>query len=235
MGAGIVHVESTGWRCNGTQSRGNWLYIDHGNGTRSEYGHLGRILVHTGDRVTARTPLAVVGQSGYSKCATYPGIRYLWLGVRHGSGYYHFRDTFTCVNGRRVVWPQQLPRPYAEWNSVPAHTTLPSSTRNCTPDTPPTPASPRSVALVRAGHGVLQASWAHAIVSDHVTATSVQLQEYHPSIHRWLDYTNRRLGAPATSATFTGLQARRSFRVRVWMTNSTGWSAPSAWHSAVPS
>jgi hypothetical protein len=233
MGAGIVHVESTGWRCNRTQSRGNWLYVDHGNGTRSEYGHLGRILVHTGDYVTARTKLAIVGQSGYAKCATYPGIRYLWLGVRHGSSYYHFRQTYTCVDGRRTVWPQQLPRPYAEWNSVPAHTVLPTSTRTCTPGTPATPTRPRSVTLVRAGHGAGKVSWLRGSTAEHVSAVTVQLQEYHPSIHRWLDYANRRLGATATTTTFTGLQARRMFRVRVWMTNSTGWSAPSSWHSAV--
>src|SRR5436305_10046769 len=72
MGAGVVHIRSTGWHCNPDQGRGNWLYVDHGNGTRSEYGHLGRIYVHTGDFVTAHTKLATVGQSGYSQCKSKP-------------------------------------------------------------------------------------------------------------------------------------------------------------------
>ena len=235
MGAGVVHIGSTGWRCNSHQSRGNWLYVDHGNGIRSEYGHLGRIYVHNGDLVTAHTKLAVVGQSGYAGCSAKPYVRYLWLAVRHAGKYFHFLSSLTCVRGAVTNWPRQLPTyPTNDWNKVPAHTKLPVSGRSCTPASPATPVKPVAD-LNRAGHGALRATWHHARGVDRVTVLSVQLQEYHPTIHRWLDYATRRPSVSSTSTTFTGLQKGRQFRVRVWMANAVGWSAPSYWHGAIPS
>jgi hypothetical protein len=238
MGAGVVHVQSTGWHCDGSQSRGNWLYIDHGNGIRSEYGHLGRIYVHTGDFVTARTRIADIGNSGYGRCATKPYVRYLWLGVRHGSSYYHVTSTLACVNGRATRWPQQLPaHPTDDWNKVPAHTPIPAPTptrSSCIPATVRSPLKPSAVKLARAGSGALRATWHAARSADKVTAVTVQLQEYHPSIHRWLDYKVRSLRPATTGTTFAGLQKKRQFRVRVWMANSIGWSAPSYWAAGVP-
>jgi murein DD-endopeptidase MepM/ murein hydrolase activator NlpD len=235
MGAGVVHIGNTAWRCGQSQSRGNWLTVDHGNGITSEYGHLGRIYVHNGDFVTARTKLATVGQSGYQKCAKKPWVRYLWVAVRHNGSYWHFRSTLTCIRGVVTSWPRRLStHPTDDWNKVPAHTALPRSDRSCTPDTPATPRKPSSK-LARAGAGNLRATWARARSGDRVTVVSVQLQEYHPSIHRWLDDANRRLSGGYTATTFGKLQKGRHFRARVWMANSTGWSAPSYWHAATPS
>jgi len=235
MGAGVVHIAATGWHCGQSQSRGNWITVDHGNGITSEYGHLGRIYVHEGDLVTAHTKLATVGQSGYQPCAQKPYVRYLWLAVRHNGSYYHFTSTVTCIRGVVTSWPRRLStHPTDDWNKVPAHTVLPVSDRTCTPATPATPLKPRS-GIARAGASNLRVSWVHARSGDHVAVISVQLQEYHPSIHRWLDYTNRRLSAGYTATTFGGLQKGRDFRVRVWMANSTGWAAPSYWHGGVPS
>ena len=236
MGAGVVHVESTGWRCNTKQSRGNWLYIDHGNGTRSEYGHLGKIYVHTGDFVTAKTRIATVGQSGYSKCASNPQVRYIWAGVRHGRSYVHVTNTYTCQSGRRVTWPQQLAtHPTNDWNKVPAKTPLPTNDRSCTPTGVSTPTKPANARMGRDGHHNLRVTWRAASRSNHVNAVSVQLQEWHPSIRRWLDYRSHQVRSTATSTVFTHLPTGRHFKARVWMANSTGWSAPSYWASGIPS
>jgi hypothetical protein len=236
MGAGIVHVGSTGWRCNGTQSRGNWLYIDHGNGIRSEYGHLGSISVRTGDYVTARTKVGTVGQSGYAKCAAKPYVRYLWLAVRHGSSYFHFTSTLACVRGVVTSWPRKLPAyPTDDWNKVPAHTPIPAmGSRSCTTTLPATPIRPTGTRLARAGAGTLRATWTRVSTAAHPTVLNVQLQEYHPSINRWLDYTVRRLTPGYTATSFGGLQKGRQFRVRVSAANSTGWSAPGSWAGGVP-
>jgi hypothetical protein len=60
---------------------------------------------------------------------------------------------------------------------------------------------------------------------------TVQLQEWHPTISRWLDVTNRRLAGTTTQTTFAGLASHRGFRMRVWFGNSIGWSLPSLWTS----
>jgi hypothetical protein len=237
MGAGVVHVGSTGWRCNSGQSRGNWLYIDHSNGTRSEYGHLGAIYVRTGDFVTARTKIATIGQSGYQGCSKKPYVRYLWLAIRHGSAYYHFHSTLVCVRGVVTSWPRKLPtRPTDDWNKVPAHTDIPAPTnRACTANLRPTPNKPSGMRLSRAGAGNLKATWYRTSATARPAVINVQLQEYHPSIHRWLDYKIRRLTPGYTTTTFGGLQKGRQFRARASVANSTGWSAPALWAGAVPS
>ena len=67
MGAGIAHVIAKNQGCGGSnENRGNSMFIDHGNGIYSVYSHLaGHFLVHDGDYVSARTPIAYIGNSGY--------------------------------------------------------------------------------------------------------------------------------------------------------------------------
>ncbi len=52
---------------------GNVLVIDHGSGIKTRYGHLSRIDVHLGDRVTRGQNIAAVGNSGRS---TGPHLHY---------------------------------------------------------------------------------------------------------------------------------------------------------------
>lgn len=48
--------------------RGNYVTIDHGNGWTTKYYHLanGTVEVKVGDKITARTPLGYMGNTGYS-------------------------------------------------------------------------------------------------------------------------------------------------------------------------
>jgi murein DD-endopeptidase MepM/ murein hydrolase activator NlpD len=43
---------------------GNVIYVDHGNGVTTRYGHLRRILIHKGDVLTAGTKIGQVGSTG---------------------------------------------------------------------------------------------------------------------------------------------------------------------------
>lgn len=52
---------------------GNVLVIDHGSGIKTRYGHLSRISVHLGDRVSRGQAVAAVGNSGRS---TGPHLHY---------------------------------------------------------------------------------------------------------------------------------------------------------------
>ncbi len=52
---------------------GRMIEIDHGNGIRTRYGHLSRILVRTGERVAAHQRIGLVGSTGRS---TGPHLHY---------------------------------------------------------------------------------------------------------------------------------------------------------------
>jgi murein DD-endopeptidase MepM/ murein hydrolase activator NlpD len=45
---------------------GNCVIIDHGNGVETLYGHASRLLVKPGQQVNAGTPIALMGNTGYS-------------------------------------------------------------------------------------------------------------------------------------------------------------------------
>lgn len=49
-----------------TAAKGNYLVIDNGNGVVTEYAHLSESLVSVGDVLSAGTPVAVMGSTGYS-------------------------------------------------------------------------------------------------------------------------------------------------------------------------
>jgi len=59
-GGSVVVVMSSGW--NG--GYGSYVIIDHLNGTRTLYAHLGEIIVEQGDTVHAGQQISVIGMSG---------------------------------------------------------------------------------------------------------------------------------------------------------------------------
>lgn len=237
MGAGVVHIGATNQGCGTTSSRGNYLYIDHGNGLLSYYGHLGSIAVTSGAYVTARTRIGTIGNSGYLGCTSKPFYRYLFLAIKRtgtSGAYSEITHMYACLGGVERNWPSQLPAtPFATWNAVPANTQLPApDDRNCIGVPPPTPTPPTNVALLRSGSGRLRASWSSPAPSARSTATYVQFQEYHPTIHEWLDYQSRVLRAGLTATTYYSLADGRLFRVRISFANGAGWSAASVWREA---
>lgn len=60
--AGPGVVISTGWR----GGYGNTVIIDHGGGVSTLYGHCSRVFAKSGQKVSAGTPIAAVGSTGYS-------------------------------------------------------------------------------------------------------------------------------------------------------------------------
>jgi hypothetical protein len=242
MGAGIVHYGATGVGCGPgvPSSRGNWIWIDHGNGALSQYGHLGIIAVKDGQYVTARTKIAEIGNSGYSNCKVVNNLRYLWLAIKHGGtngDYYHFVSTLACVGGVPASWPRKLSSNqfgWVDWNQVPSHQALdtPDATRTCIPATPPTPDAPTGAAMVHPASAQLKAFWHGAPSSAAVTVINVQFQLWHPTISTWLDEENRHVGPTTTSTIFTHLVNGRHYRMRVSFANSTGWSLASPWYNA---
>lgn len=237
-GSGIVHIGSTGWRCGSSpRGRGNWLWIDHGNGVSSQYGHVGAIKVRNGQYVTARTAIATIGNTGYAKCATTPDMRYLWFAIKTGGTqgpYVHFRTLKACVGASAQTWPTALNRAWTEWNQVPSRTELrPTSGRGCIAATPATPNKPSTPRLRTSGAGRLVASWALPTTGPRQSSIVAVLQQYHPTIHQWLDLRTHKLGATARSTTFTKLASKKLFRVGLWFGNGVGWSRPSSWSATV--
>jgi hypothetical protein len=86
MGAGIAHIgDAHGTACGtGTSTDfGTWVWVDHGGGVVSKYGHPGSIAVHEGQQVYPTTELGTVGNTGNATkgdCA----MNYVDFQVRHG-------------------------------------------------------------------------------------------------------------------------------------------------------
>jgi hypothetical protein len=250
MGAGIVHYGvSRDVGCGQAHGRGNFLWIDHGNGTLSWYGHLAwPFKAKNGQYVTARTQIAEIGNSGYSNCRTFPTLHYIDIAVERGATnglnngtYVQLSQLKACVGGQVQSWPRDLPQnrgAWKKWNDVPRsqrgnEIIIPASdrSRSCIPATPRTPNRATSVRLVKAGSGALRASWARPTSGPAPSSIVVNMQEYHPSIHRWLDLRKHTLPAAQRSTVFGKLHLKHTFRVTVTFRNSVGYSARSAYVS----
>jgi hypothetical protein len=257
MGAGQLHIgnaHGAACRTGAHASFGTWVWIDHGGGVISRYGHLSNIAVRNGAYVAAGQRIATMGTTGKGGNCSVP---YLDFQVRHKGVAGQFAQVKTlkaCYrqDGRSVqIWPTalnatahwrashpvfaqpQTARHYAVWNNVPQRSVdFPATTSSCIPrSVPKTPARPASVRLTRAGSHRLTVHWAH----PPKTATSVQirLSIYHPSVHRWdVEQKERFVGISAsrTSYRFTGLTNKRLYRVKVSFSNAAGWSRSSAWY-----
>jgi hypothetical protein len=242
MGAGIVHWGVTSDQgCGGVHGRGNWLWIDHGNGVSSMYGHLAWPFPWVnGAYVTARTKIGEIGHSGYSACNTYPTLHYTDVTVKRGSTTAAFNGTYAeipylyaCASSTtQQKWPAQLPGnpgSWTVWNAVPAKTAVPAvATRTCITATPRTPNRATSVALKAPGSATLVASWVRPTTGPAPTSIVVLLRRYNASARTWVDDTKRTLSATATSTKFTSRLVGRVYRVYVYMRNGVGLGASAA-------
>lgn len=249
MGAGILHWgvhHDTG--CGGENGRGNFIYIDHGNGSLSWYGHMAwPFSVPDGAYVTPQTQIGLMGNSGYWNCKKFPTLHELDIAVKHGAtngnlngNYVELHHLFACVRGTRQSWPEQVNARWQKWNDVPnsLHVEphiLPTSDRNhsCIPHTPPTPARTTSVHLKRSGTDAMRATWTLPTSGPRRTSTVVLMQEYHPAIKRWTDLRKHVLPPTRTSTSFSRLHHHHSFRILVMFHNGWGYSAHSPLASAL--
>lgn len=242
MGAGIAHIgEAHGKTCGagGSTNFGTWVWIDHGGGVISRYGHFSALAVREGQAVAAGTRLGNVGTTGKnSNCdVAYtdimlrkpgtlgPSVEFGTKGVGSPDG-----ALFACNQTARQVWPAAVVRGVSRWDLVPATTIIPAAGSACLPSAGTTPATATKVKLTRAGSKKLTASW--AVAASRADTVRVELAEYHPSTKAWDAPHHERwvnVAPGTTKTTFRNLVSGHRYRVRVWQHNAAGWSAPSAW------
>jgi hypothetical protein len=250
MGAGIVHIgEAHGELCgrgDGVSDFGTWVWVDHGGGVISRYGHFSALAVREGQAVAVGTRLGTVGTTGKNgncdvayadimvrKPGTLgPSVEFSTKGVGSPDG-----ALFACNQTARQVWPAAVVHGVSRWDLVPATTIIPSSGTGCLPRAAPaTPAAPTKVKLAKAGSAKLTASW--TLSAARADTVRVEFAEYHPSTKAW-DAAHRErwveLRPGTVKTTFSKLVKGHQYRVRVWEHNAAGWSMPTSWLTATSS
>lgn len=246
MGAGVVHIGvAHGTSCGSTPvaSFGTWIWIDHGSGVVSRYGHLSKILVKNGAHVAAGTPIGVVGDTGKAKNC---GVTYTDFMVDHrglaNDNSYHFDSLRTCsTDGVPQSWPDEaattkkpgsdVPVHFATWDSVPHGTQFPASSGDCMPGgAPATLDRPTSVRVTNPADKTLTVSWDAPAAGTR--SVMLELSVWHGSSHSWARAHNeiwRSLPATATHLTMSGLMRHHTYRARVSFLGGAGSSRGSSW------
>lgn len=234
MGAGIAHVgEAHGVACgSGDASYGTWVWVDHGGGTTSRYGHLSTIAIRDGQLVAPGDQLGVMGTTGKRGAdACYRSYLDFQLKAKGPSGTdYEFPTLLACRAGALEIWPAAVTGK-ATWNDTPQGTALPATDAGCLPTgVPRTGGRPGGVTLKNTKGAKLIAAWTKAPAD--VDNVRLEFAQYHPSTkaydaaHRsvWKD-----VRASSTSSSYKVVK-KGKYRVRVWFhTRGAGWSLASAW------
>ncbi|MGQ0625032.1 MAG: peptidoglycan DD-metalloendopeptidase family protein [Sporichthyaceae bacterium] len=244
MGAGIAHIgEANGDPCpTADSSFGTWVWVDHGGGVISRYGHLSRILITEGQLIPPGHPLGVVGATGKgSTCfRSYLDFQLRAKGVRGDD--FEFPTLTACDMGARETWPAGFTAaepggPFGTWNAVPKGTDAPANSDDCFPTTvPATTGAPTGVALVPAGKGKLKVTWTAAPAG--VDIVRLEFAKFRPNkpANKWEaqhESNWRDRGGSATGSTFSRLKSGTKYRVRVhFHTAGVGWSKSSSFVSA---
>lgn len=234
MGAGIAHIgEANGDACgSGDASFGTWVWVDHGGGTTSRYGHLSVIGISDGQLVAPGQQLGVIGvsgkRSGDSCYRSYLDFQ-LKRNGEHGTDY-EFPTLLACRRGQLEIWPTAISGA-ATWNRTPQGTVMPVSDSRCLPTgAPATVGKPSGVKLKNTKGDKLKASWSKAPAG--VDTVRLEFAMYHSSTKAWDAQHRSRwqdVRASSTGATYKVITARQ-YRVRVWFhTRGAGWSAGSSW------
>lgn len=252
MGAGIAHIgNAKGDKCGKAKSTnyGTWVWIDHGAGVISRYGHLASAKwIKEGQLVRAGDRIGTVGTTGKrSNCnVAYTDFMLRPKGVDSGlSTEFSTKGVgkpdgalSACgVDGAPATWPGAVVG-VRRWEDVPKGTTIPATDGSCIPST--TPATAKKAAAVKlkktSTKHSLKASWSKPASTSKVDTVLVELSAYHPTTKAW-DKPHKsvwkRVAHPTTtSATFTKLVKKHKYRVRVWFHNAAGWSAQQSWVKA---
>lgn len=248
MGAGIAHIgEAHGHAC-GTGDKtdfGTWVWVDHGGGVVSKYGHLSQIAVRDGQPVAAGDRLGTVGNTGDSSklfCdETYldfqvrhngvqgPSVPFSTKGVGEPDG-----NLLACAPGGVQAWPLAL-GVVRRIDDMPKHYVLPAGSDSCLPV--PRTAMPGSSGMrwvgLNAGTASLAVSWSPA--GPGVDAIRVELGKYHPEAHQWDECRRERhrdLPRTATAVVFDQLDEDSTYRAMVWFHDTAGWQPVGTWVSA---
>jgi hypothetical protein len=243
-GAGIVHISrNIGNRCESVSSIGSSVWIDHGGGVVSRYGHFSIISVKQGQYVT---PLTVLGKTGHSgekasgDCNKVPN--YLYFQIKHNgiSGPAVYPGALrVCSGAKAVSWPKGIKSSYTSWQKVPNGTTLNDAAgagNKCLSNYAAlkTSAAPVQTSGKTAGAGKIKSVWQPPKAGYHVKYIQVELWLFHPTNNEWRPEIFHNItvkGKAATTYTFSKLLHHRSYRVRVSFCNGYGWSKASAWRN----
>lgn len=235
MGAGIVRYgDASGARCGVENSYGTWIWIDHGAGTLSRYGHLSSITVRNGQYVAAGQQIGVVGTTGKRQnChVAYTNFSIQHNGLKTTNGV-EFKTLQACSarTGARQTWPTAISR-YSRWNSMPTKTLIPASSGSCIAARTPATAPRLSGVAIARGKGKLRVAWKRPAASYRTTVVMVEISEWHTGGRYWDLPRNSRwvaVSASKTSVTVGRLTRNRLHRVRVFTHNPAGWSQQAGW------
>lgn len=238
MGAGVLHIaHAHGDRCGTASSFGTEVWIDHGGGVLSRYGHLSHIYGKSGQYVKAGQAIGIVGDTG--KRTNCGRIYYTDYNVKH-HGYLGVGVQITSLracarNKTTVSYPRAVTK-YSIWNKVPQGTVIaaPAGGSSCLPTHVPATASQATgVSVSRSGSGQLTIRWTKPSSKYHVGSVLVELGQYHPSVHRY-DYAQNEkyvvVSASKSTYEFHRLQHGATYHLRVEFHNATGWSRYGGWH-----
>jgi hypothetical protein len=247
MGAGIAHIgEAHGTPCGtGTSTTwGTWIWVDHGGGVVSRYGHLSKIDITEGQHVGAGQLLGIIGNTGDAS-KLYCDENYLDFQVLH-NGYHGPSVPFStkglgapdgdllgCSTAALQLWPLDLSVGIPTIELMPERTVVPASSSSCIPQfsAASLPQSPKL--NVKAGKGSVKATWSG--VPGNVDDIRVEVGQYHPSIHAYDSPWNEKwtdLSRSSTSRNTTVLKRKQRYRVRVWFhTTAGGWQANTGYDS----
>jgi hypothetical protein len=244
MGAGIAHIGNAHGSACGTGTAtdwGTWIWVDHGGGVVSRYGHLGKIDITEGQHVQAGQLIGVVGNTGDSS-TLYCDENYLDFQVTK-NGYHGPSVPFStkgigapdgdligCTTGVSLsLWPLDLSigSGVTTIEAMPEKTNVPASSNSCLSyySASALPQAPKLT--LKAAKGAVKATWSN--VPRNVDDIRVEVGQYHPSTklydsqwnEKWVD-----LPKSSTSRNTTGLKRNTRYRVRVWFhTTAGGWQA----------
>jgi hypothetical protein len=238
-GAGVLHIgKNVGNACSASGSLGTWVWIDHGAGVTSRYGHLDGIIssVHEGMYVTPDTIIGYTGHSGEKKSGDcYRATHYLNFQITHNGIYgtpTRLSTLHVCSGSKSVTWPSRIHSSWTTFQRVPQTSALRNSGQSAT-------ACVSHVWMRTAGlpssklakhTGSVHAVWSKAPSNFRVSRTYVELEEWHPANRTWSVESRRTLSGGTASTWFKGLAHHRIYRTEVNFYNSSGWSRSSSWH-----
>jgi murein DD-endopeptidase MepM/ murein hydrolase activator NlpD len=249
MGAGIAHIgQAHGKPCGfgGATDFGTWVWVDHGGGVVSKYGHLSVISITDGQHVAAGDRLGTVGNTGDASklyCdenyldfqvrrdgITGPSVEFSTKGTGAADG-----QLLACGGSGVRSWPHDLGTGVQRIDALPKHAVLPAAAANCLPDAGLT-LDPGAVGLeTQAGEDSLRGSWDDVPLGT--DALRVELDRYEPYAHQWANPAHEQwhdLAATTHWAEFTHLSDRFRYRMRVWFHDAHGWGTHSNWAAGRP-
>ncbi|WP_375479459.1 M23 family metallopeptidase [uncultured Jatrophihabitans sp.] len=236
-GAGILHIgRNVGDRCENPSTIGSWVWIDHGGGITSRYGHLDGILasIHEGEYVTPSTIIGYTGHSGEkttgdcNRATHYLNFQITRNGI-YGKGVKQ-SALKVCEGNSAVWWPQAAYRGAATFQQLPQKSALYNSGQSATScvgkPAARTTTAPVAKSLKRVPKHALRFRWQS---QTGIRSIQVLAQMWHRHNHTWSVERRSTLHVsaahPVNSWKFWHPVRGRIYKVQVAFHTSAGWSA----------